>query len=206
MGYRDDHDAALARIEALERENARLVEENAALRRGEPAKPRPHRSAKAVWSSVGVVIAIPLIIIVFAMRDCDVTPGGFDEITKSAGSGALISNGPTLGGAWRLELGRCVSGQRTQFYGVDLVDKTDANKILRIVEDPVRGTIVKMNVVGQSAARFIERTECTTWDIAMQPTNTTVNGIRLLDGHVALDCKFADGGTLTGRIDFKRCN
>lgn len=39
MSYRNDHDAAVARVEALERENARLSAENAKLRG--PAAPKP---------------------------------------------------------------------------------------------------------------------------------------------------------------------
>jgi uncharacterized membrane protein YqiK len=41
MGFRDDHDAALARASALERENARLRAEVHRLERGEPVPPEP---------------------------------------------------------------------------------------------------------------------------------------------------------------------
>lgn len=40
MMYRDDHEAALLRIESLQRENDRLARENARLREAPPRSPR----------------------------------------------------------------------------------------------------------------------------------------------------------------------
>jgi hypothetical protein len=218
MGYRDDHDAAIARIEALERDNARLEADNARLQKENAElartlaapKSEPRMRRPRVGGTYVVVVAALLggFAVIHALRSCDPSTASFEEITRSAGSGTLVSTGPTFGGPWTFELARCASGQHTQFFGVDLVAKHDKNLVMRIVEDPIRGTIVKLNVVGKGAARFIERAECTTWDIAIKPTHTTVNGIRLVDGHVELACTFPGDqpGTLAGRIEFRRCN
>jgi hypothetical protein len=88
---------------------------------------------------------------------------------------------------------------------VDLVDETDAKRILRIIEDPAQGTLVKINVPGTEHARLIAKTDCTTWDVQIRPTNNYVNDIRLLDGHAAFDCKLADGSTLAGRVELQGC-
>jgi hypothetical protein len=67
MSYRNDHDAALLRVDALEADNARLAAENAKLRAGETvAPPEPSHSKKpelgveqrADKSLLGVIAAI----------------------------------------------------------------------------------------------------------------------------------------------------
>jgi hypothetical protein len=65
--------------------------------------------------------------------------------------------------------------------------------------------IVKLNVPGTERARLVGRTDCKTWDVQLRPTNNFLNDIRLLDGHIALDCALRDGSTLAGRLDFKGC-
>jgi hypothetical protein len=43
------------------------------------------------------------------------------------------------------------------------------------------------------------------WDWDFKPTGEIVSSIRVLRGHVDLDCKFSDGSTFAGRVDFAGC-
>jgi hypothetical protein len=218
VSYRDDHAAAIARIEALEGELEELRTENAELRARLEAPPELDPDSSPLpapsdglltrafkWiatAAIAVGIVAGLVGAWAGIRSCG-APGGV--FRGPAISGQLTATGPTLHGDWVLDPGTCASGQHMQFYGVDIVDKTDPIKILRLVEDPVQGRIVKMNIPGTDQALFIDRASCKVWDWTLEPTNSTYNDIRLLDGHIALDCTFATGGTFTGRIDFKGC-
>ncbi|HTL37915.1 MAG TPA: hypothetical protein VL326_32510 [Kofleriaceae bacterium] len=63
MSYRNDHDAALARVDALEADNERLASENAKLRAGDTVElPTPARSRRrgpiVVASVAGIAVAV----------------------------------------------------------------------------------------------------------------------------------------------------
>ncbi|HUS33548.1 MAG TPA: hypothetical protein VMZ53_33830 [Kofleriaceae bacterium] len=68
--YRDDHEAALCRIEALERENVALTRENARLLQVQPRprdlnRPKPtSRQAKANDAKEVVVFALGLLVLI----------------------------------------------------------------------------------------------------------------------------------------------
>ena len=181
-----------ARVAKLEVENARLEADNARLRRI-AAEPRG-RVRIGLAIPVGLALLAVCAVIWNGIRDCN--HAGSD----ATGGGQLVATGQTFGGAWTFELGGCASGQRAMFFGVDLVAKDDPTKVMRVIEDPVKGTIVRLNVVGASAARFIDRSECSGWDVSLVPRAGQI------DGHVALICAFPDGGTLAGRLEFTSCN
>lgn len=73
MSYRNDHDAALLRVDALEADNARLAAENAKLRAGETVElPKPKRSTKRglmAATFVGVAFAMAAGVIAIAEPD-----------------------------------------------------------------------------------------------------------------------------------------
>lgn len=215
VSYRDDHEAALARIDALEAENARLEAEHARLRGQlaafDRAPPRETVGASARYGArIGFSIVITLLILAGGALGVWGAAEGCRAATDSSWSarevtGKLDFTGPAFGGTWALRPGSCVSGQRMSFYGVDLVDKEDPKKILRFLEDPAQGTLLKVNIPGTDTARFIARSDCKTWQLQLRPTNNYVNDIRLLDGTVVLVCASSDGSTVTGQIDFRGC-
>jgi hypothetical protein len=188
------------RVTALEAEIKRLVAENARL---ETENDRLRRIAAEPKGRLRIGLAVPVGLALLAvcaviwngLRDCRSV-----EPPPPSGTGQLVATGPTFGGAWTFEVGGCASGQRSMFFGVDLVAKDDPSRVMRVIEDPVKGTIVKLDVVGASAARFIDPAECSRWDISLSPSSNRING------HVALTCAFSDGGTLAGRLDFTSCN
>ena len=72
----------------------------------------------------------------------------------------------------------------------------------------MKGTLVqvqkKETCKGDSCEYVVfDREECTQFDVSIESTNTTVNDIRVLEGHLRLDCKFAEtGGTAKADITF----
>jgi hypothetical protein len=209
VGYRDDHEAAIARIDALEAEVESLRRENEELKRPNAELAALARPSIVTWAlravaTLGIIAGggAAAVGVVAAFKSC-ASPGG--AFRGPAVSGGLAATGPALGGEWTLEATNCASGAHMQFYGVDIYDKIDNVKVLRLVEDPVQGKVIKMNIPGTDRARFIAPSECKQWDWAIVPQGTTYNDIQLLDGHVALDCTFPEGGTFKGRIDFAGC-
>lgn len=77
MTYRSDHDAALARVDALEAENARLADENARLRMRqytpppEPVEKRtPYHPKEPMETSASYVLSFVVLILMLGLRAC----------------------------------------------------------------------------------------------------------------------------------------
>lgn len=80
MTYRSDHDAALARVEALEVENARLADENAKLRMRHYTPPPPEPEEKRTpyhmrrlpeeRTAASYVLSFVVLILMLGVRAC----------------------------------------------------------------------------------------------------------------------------------------
>lgn len=87
----------------------------------------------------------------------------------------------------------CASGERRQFFGVDLLENGDGASGVRIVDDPVDGYSFAMNVPGHDLALVITpATECEVFDVLVQRGNVRVNDIWAVEGHAILECRFPD--------------
>ncbi len=51
----------------------------------------------------------------------------------------------------------------------------------------------------------VPRDQCQTFEVTVDYTNTTVNDVRLVQGHVRLDCTLEDGTRVQGGIEFDGC-
>ena len=69
MSYRNDHDAALARVDALEHENAQLAAENLTLRGGGTTEPRPTVNKHGLVLAMIAAATAGTVIAVFASGD-----------------------------------------------------------------------------------------------------------------------------------------
>ena len=87
----------------------------------------------------------------------------------------------------------CASGERRQFFGVDLTERGDGASGVRIVDDPVDGYSFAMNVPGHDLALVITpATDCEVFDVLVQRGNVRVNDIWAVEGHAILECRFPD--------------
>ena len=154
---------------------------------------------KLVLSSVfGLVIWGGLFMVIFNSDGCSSTEG------------SLQAAGEPLGD-FTFTPAQCKSGEHESFFGVFLLgDNSDAGGV-KIVVDPRNGKFVQVEVPGscrgdECTVVTLEPEKCSTFDVDIDRTNTYVNEIRLLDGHLNLDCKFPDGGTAKANIRFESCD
>jgi hypothetical protein len=152
---------------------------------GVDGKPAPSASSSAFLS-----LAIPLLI------------GGmvalFFMMTGTTVSGRLDAGGAL--GAWAFEPDDCTSGQREGFGGVVLSSSKHSGRVVRVVRDPVRGSLV---VVADNAHpnQVVSNESCSMFQVDVERTNTNINDIWAVDGRVTLKCK-----ELSGSVVFEGCH
>ncbi len=102
----------------------------------------------------------------------------------------------------------CESGAREYFLGVD-VGSADQQVVMRIVENPNPGqgpTLTLVNAATPGEGLQLSRDNCSTLDVLVQPTNTLINGVRVMRGHARFDCALHSGGMVRGDLDFSNCH
>lgn len=124
--------------------------------------------------------------------------GVFIVATNTEVSGRFQASGEL--GSWTFQPDGCISGQREGFGGVVLTASTDSSRQARIVQDPVRGSLVVMASSGQPN-RVFDGKACKRFDVNVRRTNTSINDIWAMDGNVAIEC-----GDLTGAVKFETCH
>ncbi len=131
--------------------------------------------------------------------------------------GEIRSVGKPLGD-FAMEPPACHSGEHESFFGVwaapkleTLDGRTGFRGGLKVVKNQVGEWEVYVENPN-SCEGFdcpivqVERQHCSVFDVHVQSTNTTVNDIRLRQGHARLDCEFPEGGTLTANLTFSGRN
>ncbi|MCB9754302.1 MAG: hypothetical protein H6713_30540 [Myxococcales bacterium] len=116
------------------------------------------------------------------------------------GGGGLVSE--TVGfvdvetdehGAWSYAPDHCHSGEWQQFFGVDLVEGDDAAaRITRIVQDPIDGATVAINVPGEDVAVVFTGEGCERFDVLVERDNSRVNNIWNVFGRADILCEAPD--------------
>ncbi|NMB74136.1 MAG: zinc-ribbon domain-containing protein [Myxococcales bacterium] len=171
---------------------------------GSPAPDARKRRRRRIVM-IAVLAEIPIFVVVFFLafsgKGCGHTEGSF------------VSKGQPLGD-FTFTPTQCRSGQRMSFFGAILVGDGPTEGGLLVGEDAVKGKFVKLEVPGSCkppdyevcTELFIERSYCSVFEAYAKNTNTTVNDIRLVDGHLKLDCVFPEGGSVKADIKFENCN
>jgi hypothetical protein len=108
-------------------------------------------------------------------------------ITKTEVSGQLALNAEGESGKMVFVPTECSSGQPFGFLGVDLRSAT-AGQGLRIVSDPIQGPVLILQR-SPGDARQVPLGQCKTAQVEAHPTNTTINEVRVVEGHATLDCE-----------------
>lgn len=127
--------------------------------------------------------------------------------------GEIISEGNPAGN-FSLSPLHCYSGERMQFYGIILSQGVNEGAVLTGIIDPIKGRIIKLRIPNSCQADdnddckeiFIPKESCSVYKIHLERTNVTINRIRALRGKLQLDCKFKEGGSLKGTIEFDLCH
>lgn len=92
----------------------------------------------------------------------------------------------------------CRSGEPYGFVGVDLTNTR--GQVVRLMNDPVRGTIVLLQAPSNQA-RPVSLSGCEQVDVHIVRTNTTINDVRVFDGRARLTCP-----DLTANLTFEGCH
>jgi hypothetical protein len=133
-------------------------------------------------------------------------------VSVSHVEGQLVATGQPLT-AFTFKPTKCASGYREGYHGVVLGSEQAPDQGIKLVRDPVKGMLVTVQVpgtcnpTGQCKAVVFDAEECAKYDVVVSTTNTTVNKVRMVEGHLALDCKFKEtGGTVQASLKFSRCH
>jgi hypothetical protein len=126
--------------------------------------------------------------------------------------GEVISTGKPIGD-FNLSPKGCFSGERMRFYGIILTQNENDGGVLTGIIDPIKGKVIKIRIPKSCSQEdpydckeiFISKESCSIYKIAIQPTNVIINRIRALDGKLELDCKFPEGGSIKGKVEFEYC-
>jgi hypothetical protein len=113
-------------------------------------------------------------------------------------SGKLQAGGAL--GAWTFEPDDCNSGQLEGFGGVVLKSSKDASRVVRVIKDPVRGSLVVVASSGKPN-HVISPETCPRLVVNVRRGNTNINDVWTQDGNVSLECT-----ELTGAVEFAGCH
>ena len=124
--------------------------------------------------------------------------------TKVAGQ--LNMQGNALGDS-KFAAAKCYSGDRYYFYGVDLVNQPQ-DTILRVVVDPVGGTVLKVTKEENGSERQVlfDQGSCQVIDGHIDKTGWRVNRIEDFSGTLKLDCTTNEGEHIQGDLQFQHCH
>lgn len=137
----------------------------------------------------------------FFGKGCSKTEGTFVSAGRPVGDFTIVPK-------------KCKSGQRMNFFGAVLLGEGPDDGAVVAIIDPVRGKLVKVEVPGsckppdREVCRefIIEPSMCTKFDVSIQRTSTEVNDIRLIDGHINLECAFKEDGAIRANLKFENCD
>jgi hypothetical protein len=143
-------------------------------------------------ASSGIVLSLGIPILIVGIL------GLFFIMTSVEVSGRLQANGAL--GSWTFEPDDCNSGQREGFGGVVLMASKQSGRVIRVVKDPVRGTLVVVASPG-SPNHILASDACSRFDVSVERTSTNINDIWAMDGAMTLECN-----GLTGSVKFEGCH
>ena len=111
-------------------------------------------------------------------------------------------------------LGQCRSGQQMGFFGAALLGDGPTKGGILVIDDVTRGKLLKVEVPGSCkepdyevcTVVDIKPEQCSQFDVKVSLTNTTVNDVRAVEGHMRVDCTVGESGVFKGSIDFSTCH
>jgi len=158
------------------------------------------RPAWRVGLTVGLAAMVGVFGFVFMGKGCSEVEGAFQAA------------GPPLG-TFTFTPTQCRSGERMQFFGAVLLGEGPTDGGILVGEDPVQGRFVKVEVPGSCKPPdyevcteiLVKPESCSTFEASVSRTGVQVNDIRVVEGHLKLDCRFPEGGSATAALTFSGC-
>jgi hypothetical protein len=97
----------------------------------------------------------------------------------------------------------CLSGDRANFHGVDLVAPP---YVLRVVAEPLEGIAAAVIDTGSGARTVFRAASCKLLRGDVQRTGWRVNDLNDVSGHLEADCRLPSGEELHGKASFEHCH
>lgn len=169
-------------------------------------KPQSTRSLLFMGIAIAVIPAIAFVAF-----------GGGGGCTGSV-EGQLAVSGPPHGD-YVLKPTSCFSGEHESFFGVWVAN--DVTEIdgrsgfkggLKLVKEHTGEWSAFLESPNECTNGFrcviraIDRAHCTVFDVEVRNTNTTINDIRVREGHARFECTFPEGGAVRGNLTFDGCS
>lgn len=147
---------------------------------------------QAAGARSGAVLALVLPVLIMAVVALFLLVSGTEVSGRLQAAGAL--------GDFVFEPDDCDSGQLEGFGGVILKSSKAPGRVVRVVRDPVRGSLVV--VASPGAPNHVISTEtCPGLAVNVRRGNTNINDVWTQDGNVSLQCP-----ELTGAVTFAGCH
>ncbi|HEY3500044.1 MAG TPA: zinc ribbon domain-containing protein [Polyangiaceae bacterium] len=177
---------------------------------GEPRRGPAVIGEQPVKNSTGAIVFAILLVL---------APLGFFlfSLTSGGAKGEIRSRGKPFG-TYVQKPPACHSGQHENFFGVWVAPevtkrqgrsgfqggikllKTELGEWAAFVESPVECEGFKCKI------QKVDAKHCKVFDIDVRNTSTSINDIRLREGHAKLDCSFPEGGSLVVNLTFDGCS
>jgi hypothetical protein len=162
-----------------------------------PPTPSLAKGMRNIMVAMGLVAVLGVVPFFFIFQGCSSTEGAFASTGQPLGDFVLSPK-------------ECKSGQHEGFYGVFLLPEKENQGGIKLVKDAVKNAwVIHVEIPGSCSPGCkvvtLDATQCATYDIAVERTNTTVNDIRLLDGRLNLACSF-EGGSASANVKFEGCD
>lgn len=149
---------------------------------------------------VALTFAIPLGFVAFGSNGCDGDVSGEIVVAGARGNFRFTPTG-------------CGSMQPFGRFGARLHASGPHDGGVYVATDPVHGASVDVEVPGSCrnsngtdcTVFSVPRDRCTTFSVQVEPTGVVLNDIRLVEGHLRVDCTLEDGTTVRGSIQFDDC-
>ena len=158
----------------------------------------PGQKRGAIFGVVIMAAVVPLALL--ALGECG-----------SAEGQMAVTGGPH--GEWTFVSTGCASMQPYGMMGANVHGDGHNDGAVYVSMDHASGHKVELEVPGscQNADGTdctvfeVPRDACSTFDVTLDYTGTTVNDVRLVEGHAQLECRLEDGTQIRGRVVFDGC-
>ncbi len=115
----------------------------------------------------------------------------------------------TAAKSWTMHVNRCTSGDRRGFLVVSFFDDKQPGTGGRLILPVDHEASLGLNRPDKNYSVSFKRSDCSLWDVTVDHTNSTYNGIWAVEGHARFDCTVPDTDTTlhaTGDLQFNSCH
>ena len=170
-----------------------------------PSRPSPSPSSKSAGKRGPLLFTLGLFLfiglIAWATDACGSTVAG--DVTVSGGPHGAFTFAPT----------GCASMQPYGKLGVNIHGDLPNDGAVYVTLDHRTGKLLEVEVPGSCREAdgtdctvfTVPRDRCSRYEAVVEPSGTVVNGVRLMEGHLRVECELEDGTKVRGQLEYGGC-